>query len=85
MSVSLNHLSLFLLEKKLYAYSTQLKMSWNLSRVINKLEAEISSGYVHNPATRDFSLGSHEIININLVKTEDVETRRYFSFSVNDE
>ena len=58
-------------------------MSWNLARVTNNLEAEISTGCVNDPATRDFSLGNHDIINVNLVKSSDVETSRYFS--VNDE
>lgn len=58
-------------------------MSWNLPRIINNLELEIESGYVHDPATRNFSMGSYDITNINLVKCEDIETRRFFS--VNDE
>ena len=59
-----------------------MKIAWNLSRVINNLEHEIDTGYVHDPATKDFSLGSHDIINVNLGKTEDVETAR--NFSIND-
>ena len=58
-------------------------MSWNLPRIINNLEAEINTGYVQDPATRNFSLGNYDITNINLVKCEDIETRRFFS--VNDE
>ena len=58
-------------------------MSWNLARVIDNLEAEINTGYVNDPATRDFSMASYDIENVNLLKCEDAETRRYFS--VNDE
>ena len=58
-------------------------MSWNLPRIINNLEAEINSGYVHDPATKDFSMAGYDIRNANLVKCNDVETN--VVFSVNDE
>lgn len=58
-------------------------MSWNLPRIINNLEAEINTGYVKDPATRDFSLAGYDIRNVNLVKCNDVETNTVFS--VNDE
>ena len=58
-------------------------MSWNLPRIINNLEAEINTGYVKDPATRDFSMAGYDIRNANLVKCEDVETN--VVFSVNDE
>jgi len=58
-------------------------MSWNLPRIINNLEAEINTGYVKDPATRDFSLAGYDIRNANLVKCNDVETNTVFS--VNDE
>jgi hypothetical protein len=58
-------------------------MSWNLPRIINNLEAEINTGYVKDPATRNFSLAGYDIRNANLVKCNDVETNTVFS--VNDE
>ena len=58
-------------------------MSWNLPRVINNLEAEINTGYVKDPATKDLSMAGYDIRNVNLVKTGDVETNTVFS--VNDE
>ncbi len=58
-------------------------MSLNLPRIINNLEAEISTGYVKDPATRDFSMAGYDIRTVNLVKCNDVETNTVFS--VNDE
>ena len=58
-------------------------MSWNLSRVINNLEVEMKNDGMKHTATSDLLMASHDIININLVKTEDVETSKHYL--VNDE
>ena len=42
-------------------------MSWNLPRIINNLEAEINTGYVKDPATKDLSMAGYDIRNVNLV------------------
>ena len=53
-------------------------MSWNLPRIINNLEAEISTGYVKDPATRDFSMAGYDIRNVNLVNVTTWKRTPYF-------
>ena len=54
-------------------------MSWNLSRVINNLEHDIQTWSMHNPATADLNMASHNITHVTLVNSEDYETATYFS------